>query len=54
MKARGGSKIVEKNNNRKGTKNSRERMHVEYSTIGYKVVATFIIIFGMCKREGVK
>jgi len=29
-----------------------KRRHVEYSVIGYKVIATFIIIFGMCKREG--
>ncbi len=26
---------------------------VEYSIVGYKVVAAFTIIFGMCRREGV-
>ncbi len=26
---------------------------VEYSVVGYKVIATFIIIFEMCRREGV-
>jgi hypothetical protein len=28
-------------------------MNVEYSTISFKVVATFIIIFRMWRREGV-
>jgi hypothetical protein len=47
-----GSGIVEKNKSRKGVNKSKERS-VEYSTIGYKVTATFIIIFKMCRKEGV-
>jgi hypothetical protein len=53
MKARGGSGIVEKNRNRRGVEKSIKRRHVEYLFVGYKVVAAFIIIFGMCRREGV-
>jgi hypothetical protein len=53
MKARGGSGIVEKNKSRRGVEKSRERRCVKYSTVCYKVATTFIIIFGMCKREGV-
>jgi hypothetical protein len=53
MKARGGSKIVEKNKNKKGVENSKERRRVEYSTVGFKVATAFVIIVGMCKREGV-
>ncbi len=49
-KVGGGSGIVEKNKIRKGVKKSREK-NVEYSAIGYKVVATFIIIFRMCRKE---
>jgi hypothetical protein len=30
-----------------------ERRNVEYSVVGYKVAVTFIIIFGMCKNEGI-
>jgi hypothetical protein len=52
MKARGGSGIVEKNRSRRGVKKSKNKS-VEYSTIGYKVTVTFIIIFGMCRREGI-
>jgi hypothetical protein len=52
MKARGGRGIVEKNRSRRGLEKSRERS-VEYLVIGCKVAATFIIIFGMCRREGV-
>jgi hypothetical protein len=52
MKARGGSEIVEDNRSRRGVEKNRERI-VEYSVVGCKVVATFIIIFGLCKREGV-
>jgi hypothetical protein len=52
MKVRGGSEIVEKNKSRRGVENNRDR-NVEYSVVGCKVVATFIIIFGMCKREGI-
>jgi hypothetical protein len=52
MKARRGSGIagknkskreVEKNKNRRVEK-SREKRHVEYSTVNYKVIVTFIII----------
>jgi hypothetical protein len=32
---------------------SIERRSVEYSIVGCKVTVTFIIIFGMCKKEGV-
>jgi len=53
MKAGGGNGIVEKNKSRRGVENNRKRRLVEYSTVGYKVVATFIINIGMCKREGV-
>ncbi len=52
MKAGGGSGIIEKNKNRRGVEKSRERT-VEYLIISYKVIATFIIIYGMCKRESV-
>jgi hypothetical protein len=30
-----------------------KKRNVEYSAIGCKVAATFIIIFKMCKRDGV-
>jgi hypothetical protein len=53
MKVGGGSGIVEKNKSKRGVEKSRERRCVEYSTIGYKVAFTFIIIFRMCRREGV-
>jgi hypothetical protein len=52
MKARGGSKIVEMNKNKRQIERSKERS-VEYSIIGYKVTIAFIIIFVMCKKEGV-
>jgi hypothetical protein len=39
----GGRGIVEKT----------KKMSVEYSAINYKVVIAFIIIFRMCRREGV-
>jgi hypothetical protein len=52
MKAGGRSEDVKKNISRRGVEKSKER-NVEYSTIGYKVATAFIIIFGMCKREGV-
>jgi len=48
----GGSKIVENNRSRRGVEKSR-KTSVEYSTVGYKVITTFIIIFKMCKRESV-
>jgi hypothetical protein len=49
MKAKGGRGIVEKDKSRRGVEKSREKeiMNVEYSTISFKVVATFIIIFRM-------
>jgi hypothetical protein len=53
VKARGGRGIIEKNKSRRGVEKSKERKNVEYSTIGYKVVVTFIIIFKMCRMEGV-
>jgi hypothetical protein len=53
MKARRGSIIVEKNRSRRGVEKSIERRNVEYLTIGCKVATTFIIIFKMCKRDGV-
>jgi hypothetical protein len=53
MKVRGGSGIVEKNRSRKGVEKSTKRRSVEYSTVVCKVVAAFIMIFGMCKKEGV-
>jgi hypothetical protein len=52
MKAGRGSGIVEKNRSKKGVEKSREKS-VEYSTVGYKVTATFIIIFRRCRREGI-
>jgi len=53
MKTRGGNGIVEKNKSRRGVENSREKRLVEYSIVGYEVVAAFIINVIMCKREGV-
>jgi Uri superfamily endonuclease len=53
MKIGGGSGIVEKNKNKRGVEKSKKRRHVEYLAIRCKVVVAFIIIFGMCKREGV-
>jgi hypothetical protein len=52
MKARGGSEILEKNRSRRGVEKNKKRS-VEYSVVGYKVIVAFIIIFGMCRREGV-
>jgi hypothetical protein len=54
MKVGGGSKIVEKNRSKRGVEKSKERRCVEYSIIGCKVVATFMIIFGMCRRKNVQ
>ncbi len=54
MKARKGSIIVEKNRSRITIEKNKERRHVEYSTIGCKVVLAFIIIFGMCKMKNVR
>jgi hypothetical protein len=53
MKARGGGKIVEKNKNKRGDEKSKMWRCVEYLAIGYKVIIAFIIIFGICKNEGV-
>jgi hypothetical protein len=53
MKVGGGSRIVKNNTSRKGVEKNRERRSVEYSTVGCKVIDVFIIIFGMCRREGV-
>jgi hypothetical protein len=53
MKVGGGSKIVEKNKSKRGVKKSKKERNVEYSIVAYKVVVTFIIIFRMCRREGV-
>jgi hypothetical protein len=53
MKVGRGSKIVEKIKSRRGVAKNRERRNVKYLVIGCKVIATFIIIFGMCRREGV-
>jgi hypothetical protein len=53
MKARGGNIIVDKNKSKRGVENSKNRRIVEYLAIGYKVFATFIIIFKMCRREGI-
>ncbi len=38
MKARGGSKIIEKNKIKRGVEKSKERRRVEYLAVGYKVV----------------
>jgi hypothetical protein len=51
MNARGRSTIIEKNRNKRGVEKSRVKRNVEYSNVGYKVVAAFIIIFKMCRRE---
>jgi len=51
-KVGGGSEIAENNRNRRGVEKSRKR-NVEYSTIGCKIATAFIIIFGMCKRQGI-
>jgi hypothetical protein len=52
MKAGGGNEIVEKNKNKRGFEKSREKS-VEYLAVGCKVAVVFVIIFEMCKREGV-
>jgi len=44
-------KLLKRTKVKKGVEKSRERRHVEYSTIGYKVFVAVIIIFGMCRRE---
>jgi hypothetical protein len=52
-KVGGGSKIVENNISRRGVEKSKEKRSVEYLAFGYKVTFAFIIIFGMCRREGI-
>jgi hypothetical protein len=52
MKVGGGNIIVEKNRSRRGVEKNRE-WNVEYSAIGCKVAPAFIIIFKMCRREGI-
>jgi hypothetical protein len=54
MKVGEGRGIVEKNRSRRGLEKSRERTSVEYFVVGCEVAATFIIIFGMCRRKGIK
>jgi hypothetical protein len=51
MKVGGGSGIVEKKSRRLVEKSTKRS--VEYLVIGCKVTTTFIIIFGMCRREGI-
>jgi hypothetical protein len=53
MKARRGGKIVKKNKSKRGDEKSKVWKCVEYLAIGYKVVTASIIIFGICKKEGV-
>jgi hypothetical protein len=53
MKARKGRIIVEKNRIRRGVEKNKERRNVEYLVVRYKVTVTFIIIFGMCRRQGI-
>ncbi len=48
----GGRGIVEKNKSWRGVEKNIEK-NVEYLAVGCKVTTTFIIIFGMCRREGV-
>jgi hypothetical protein len=50
MKARGGSRIIEKNISIKGVEKNKKRRSVEYLVVGCKVVVVFIIIFEMCKK----
>jgi hypothetical protein len=53
MKAGGESESVEKSISRRGVEKSRKRRNVEYSVVGCKVATAFIIIFEMCRREGI-
>jgi hypothetical protein len=52
MKVGGGSEIVEMKRSRRRVEKSTKRS-VEYLVIGCKVTTTFIIIIGMCRREGI-
>jgi len=53
MKLGGGSEIVENNRSRRQVEKRKKRKSGKYSTIDCKVVTAFIIIFRMCRREGV-
>jgi hypothetical protein len=53
MKVKGGNGIIKNNISKRGVEKSSERRHVEYLAIGRKVATTFIIIFGMCRKEGI-
>jgi hypothetical protein len=53
MKAGIRSIIVKKNKSRRVVEKSKKKKCFKYSTIGCKVVATFIIIFGKCRRENI-
>ncbi len=52
MKVGGGNGIIENNISKRGVEKSKKRS-VEYSAVSCNVVVTFIIISGMCKREGI-
>jgi hypothetical protein len=49
-----GSKIVAGNKNKKGAVKSKGWSSVEYLAVGYKVVATFISIFRVCKTKNIQ
>jgi hypothetical protein len=44
---------LRKNRSKRGVEKSKEKRSDEYLVVNYKVVATFIVIFGMCRKEGV-
>jgi hypothetical protein len=50
---RGRSIIVGKNRNRTTIEKNKERRCVEYLAVAYEVATAFIIIFKMCRREGI-
>jgi len=50
VKVGAGSKIVKKNKSRRVVEKSKKKKCFEYSTIGCKVVATFIIIFEKSRK----
>jgi uncharacterized membrane protein len=50
--AGGGSGVIEKNRSRRRIEKSKKRS-VEYIVVGYKVAVAIIIIFKMCKKEGI-
>jgi hypothetical protein len=53
MKTKKESGIVENNKSRRQVKKSRKGRHVEYLVVGCKVIVAYIIIFRMCRMEGV-